>query len=575
MISNSVSLSSYTFSTGFVRSSHDSIEIASIMSGKGNSNYRFKFHYLCALIDLAYSWLRTICFLFTKRLKQKLFVQDLRKEPRLRRGRSLFTEWKTILRSQTSNISSRPRGSAKRYEEIPMAKGWPLIGTTLELIAAGSAPNLHKYIDKRHQNFGHIFRERLGTQEAVFVSSANLMRSVFLYEGQYPAHPLPDSWVMYNKLHNCKRGLFFMDGPEWETNRKIMNRLLLNGNLNWLNSHIEYCTNNLINEWKSAAKSVEGYLKVDDLEGKLYKWAINVVCSVMFGYKDDDLNTKLKTTIDEFSKIVHKIFENSAHLMNFPPKLARVLRLKIWTQFEKDVTEVLKVGGEIIDMQMKQSCELGWDNGLFVKMRLAGMSIEDIKRIFVDLIVAAGDTTAFSSQWALYLLSQSNEIQTNIRRENFTNLSECPILQGLIKETLRLYPVAPFIGRYLKTDAIIGDYEVKKNVMVILSLYTSGRDAEHFPEPLDVQPDRWIRDPDTGHLRNVLQAHGTLPFAIGSRSCIGKKIALHQMYSLVSEVTRNFNVKCFNTKPIEVVLRLVAVPNAPIELGLKLLDKKH
>ncbi|XP_055904349.1 cytochrome P450 315a1, mitochondrial isoform X2 [Eupeodes corollae] len=506
MISNSVSLSSYTFSTGFVRSSHDSIEIASIMSGKGNSNYRFKFHYLCALIDLAYSWLRTICFLFTKRLKQKLFVQDLRKEPRLRRGRSLFTEWKTILRSQTSNISSRPRGSAKRYEEIPMAKGWPLIGTTLELIAAGSAPK---------------------------------------------------------------------DGPEWETNRKIMNRLLLNGNLNWLNSHIEYCTNNLINEWKSAAKSVEGYLKVDDLEGKLYKWAINVVCSVMFGYKDDDLNTKLKTTIDEFSKIVHKIFENSAHLMNFPPKLARVLRLKIWTQFEKDVTEVLKVGGEIIDMQMKQSCELGWDNGLFVKMRLAGMSIEDIKRIFVDLIVAAGDTTAFSSQWALYLLSQSNEIQTNIRRENFTNLSECPILQGLIKETLRLYPVAPFIGRYLKTDAIIGDYEVKKNVMVILSLYTSGRDAEHFPEPLDVQPDRWIRDPDTGHLRNVLQAHGTLPFAIGSRSCIGKKIALHQMYSLVSEVTRNFNVKCFNTKPIEVVLRLVAVPNAPIELGLKLLDKKH
>lgn len=66
-------------------------------------------------------------------------------------------------------------------------------------------------MDKRHANYGHIFRERLGgTQDCIFVSSANLMRAVFMHEGSHPRHPLPDAWVLYNKENNCLRGLFFM-----------------------------------------------------------------------------------------------------------------------------------------------------------------------------------------------------------------------------------------------------------------------------------------------------------------------------------------------------------------------------
>lgn len=359
-----------------------------------------------------------------------------------------------------------------------------------------------------------------------------------------------------------------MDGPEWHINRKILNRLLLTGNLNWLNLYIEYCSRKLINEWKTAANNSDGYFKISDLEGQLYRWAIDVVCAVMFGLKEDTaLNTKLSNAIKTFSENVHKIFENSASLMNFPPKLARALRLKIWTQFENDVTEVLRMGSEIIDMEIRNAR----NEGLFVQMKSAGMTMEIIKRIFVDLIIAAGDTTAFSSQWALYLLSQHNQIQEKIRKEEIVPNSENSFLHGFIKETLRLYPVAPFIGRYLQVDATIGDYKVKKNTMVILSLYTSGRDPQHFPDPLDVQPERWYRNSDTGELRNVLQPHGTLPFGVGSRSCIGKKLALKQMYSLVTEITRSFDIKCLNTKPIDVVLRLVAVPNQSLELGLKLL----
>lgn len=73
--------------------------------------------------------------------------------------------------------------------------------------------------------------------------------------------------------------------------------------------------------------------------------------------------------------------------------------------------------------------------------------------------------------------------------------------------------------------------------LVLLSLYTSGRDENHFPEAGKVLPERWIRNEQTGALDLVYKAHGTLPFALGGRSCIGRKIALNQMQALVALVS--------------------------------------
>lgn len=80
------------------------------------------------------------------------------------------------------------------------------------------------------------------------------------------------------------------EGAEWLHNRRILNRLLLNGNLNWMDVHIENCTKRLVDQWRSRTAEVETTVNVTDemletscgkrsyevpqLEQQLYRWSI-------------------------------------------------------------------------------------------------------------------------------------------------------------------------------------------------------------------------------------------------------------------------------------------------------------
>lgn len=68
----------------------------------------------------------------------------------------------------------------------------------------------HEYVNRRHTELGPIFREHIGPLECIFLSSPEMMREVFVYEGKHPRHPIPEAWILYQQEHKNKRGLLFM-----------------------------------------------------------------------------------------------------------------------------------------------------------------------------------------------------------------------------------------------------------------------------------------------------------------------------------------------------------------------------
>ncbi|XP_031342131.1 cytochrome P450 315a1, mitochondrial [Photinus pyralis] len=436
------------------------------------------------------------------------------------------------------------------YQNIPTPKALPLIGTTLALISSGGAPRLHIYADQRHRQLGPIFKDKIGPVTAVFLSDPHLMRTVFAQEGKCPVHILPEAWTLYNELHGCSRGLFFMDGDEWLHNRRIMNKLLLKGNAEWIDQACQVVSADLVNRWKFLSKSSP---ILPDLETELYRWSLNTVVSVLLGKQGYEMAKKeLDPDLASLAKIIHRIFETSVPFQVFPAKLAQKLSLLSWKKFCTTVTSALNLSNVLVTKLLTIASE----DGLLSKMKQEKILDKDITRIIVDLVLAAGDTTAYTMSWILYCLAKNDSIQQNIRQD-FTKVKHA------IRETLRLYPVAPFLTRVLPRNTTVAGYEIPAGTLTIFSIYTSGRDEKFFDKPDQFCPDRWLRENSTTNMQQVC-----IPFGFGARSCIGKRIADYQLQTSLVGILQNFQLQVDNDEEVDMILKMVAVPSQPIRLKL-------
>jgi hypothetical protein len=86
-------------------------------------------------------------------------------------------------------------------------------------------------------------------------------------------------------------------------------------------------------------------------------------------------------------------------------------------------------------------------------------------------------------------------------------------------------------------------------------MYTSGHDAKNFPEPSKFWPQRWTRDAD-GNYKGVSNPFASLPFAMGARSCIGRRIAETQITLTVAKV-KHSNKKNFKILPLLLTILMV------------------
>ncbi|AKT41161.1 cytochrome P450 [Chondromyces crocatus] len=144
------------------------------------------------------------------------------------------------------------------------------------------------------------------------------------------------------------------------------------------------------------------------------------------------------------------------------------------------------------------------------------------------LFIAGHDTTANTLSWTLFLLSQHPEIYAALvdqltsvlggEAPTVEQLSQLPLLDAVIKESMRLLPAAPLLFlRNSSEKAKLDGCTLPPDTTVILSPIISHHAPEIFPEPRRFRPDRWST------LRP--SPYDYLPFGAGPRTCIGASFA--------------------------------------------------
>jgi cytochrome P450 len=119
---------------------------------------------------------------------------------------------------------------------------------------------------------------------------------------------------------------------------------------------------------------------------------------------------------------------------------------------------------------------------------------------------------------------------------------DAPYLDGVINESLRLWPPAPngMQRRAPPEGAVIDDTFVPPGTQ--LSVHTMGiqRDARYFSQPDSFMPERWIDDQrPTKDFNHVPRAF--IPFTVGQYACLGKNLAYQELRLFMATVVKKFD----------------------------------
>jgi len=145
----------------------------------------------------------------------------------------------------------------------------------------------------------------------------------------------------------------------------------------------------------------------------------------------------------------------------------------------------------------------------------------------ITLLVAGHETTATSLAWALRWILPNRTLLGELREElegaggDPAKVGKLKLLDDVVKETLRLQPVIPMVGRVLQEPLRVGQWDLPRGSLVAPAIHLVHRRPSIYPNPTAFDPKRFRTFKPA--------AWEFLPFGGGLRKCVGASFATYEM----------------------------------------------
>lgn len=153
------------------------------------------------------------------------------------------------------------------------------------------------------------------------------------------------------------------------------------------------------------------------------------------------------------------------------------------------------------------------ENDLLQHLIDAGLSDDVIRDQILTMLIAGHDTSTALLAWTFALLGQHPDIHSRLVEE-VDSLDRSPLLEQVIKESLRLYPPIHIGNRQVVEKMEFSDGNVPAGERMFYSIYLTHRDPNIWENADDFCPDRFAHGRKTPPFSYV-------PFGGGPRACIG------------------------------------------------------
>ncbi|XP_075512618.1 cytochrome P450 76T24-like [Primulina tabacum] len=451
-------------------------------------------------------------------------------------------------RSRKTNMN----GCYRSIKLPPGPYGYPIIGNILDL---GQKP--HRSIAELSKIYGPLMSLKLGNITTIVISSPQLAKEAlqkhdrFIYGRATPivsqvhGHdkvsmiwlPTTDTqWCVLRRI--CKNHMFSRQRLD-ETQR------LRQGNLRKLRDYMQECCD---------------FGRVVNVSRIAFSISLNLITSTLFSRDLSPIDSGPNASQDVVMEIVKALIEivSTANVADYIPVFKLMDPQGIKRRATAYVGKMFAILDDIISQRLQARRSTSMDSALANDLLDFLLDFSDselpqnqIKHLFMDLILAGTEATAITVEWTMAELINKpkkmakarNELKTLIghdKQVQESDISRLPYLNAVVKESIRLHPVGPLlIPHKAEVDVEMCGYLVPKHANVMVNVWAIGRDPSIWRDPERFKPERFL----DGKMDFKGRDFELIPFGSGRRICPGLPLANRMMHLVVANMIHNFNWK--------------------------------
>jgi cytochrome P450 len=161
------------------------------------------------------------------------------------------------------------------------------------------------------------------------------------------------------------------------------------------------------------------------------------------------------------------------------------------------------------------------------------MDRTELRDELVTLLVAGHETTATALAWALERLTRHPAALERLTEE--ARAGDDEYVDAVIRETLRLRPVLPFVGRKITEPQTLAGHDLPAGTKVAPSIHLIHRREDLYENATAFNPERWLGvRPNPYHF---------IPFGGGVRRCLGAAFAETEMRAVLRAIVSSVRLK--------------------------------
>lgn len=447
--------------------------------------------------------------------------------------------------------------STRKYRLPPGPRPWPVIGN-LNLIG----PLPHHSVHELSKRYGPLMSLRFGSFPVVVASSVDTARLIL------KTHDLafidrPQTAAGRYTTYNCA-GLFYQPyGAYWRQARRLCQAELFSARRLMSLEHVRSDeVRAMLSDLRAAASAPAGGHDAVTLREHLYMVNLSVVSRMLLGKKYVVEGSSSPATPEEFRWLIdeHFFLNGVLNVADMIPWLSPLDPQGYVKRMKRSAKMLDRFLEHVVDEHNERRRREGED---FVAMDMMDVLLEladdpsqlevpitrdNVKGFTLDLMGGGTDTSAVTVEWAMsellrnpeVLAKATEELDRVVGRNRLVaegDIPSLPYLDAVVKETLRLHPVAPLLTpRLCREDVSVGGYDIPAGARVFVNAWAIGRDPAVWEAPLEFRPERFA-----GSGVDVKGQHfELLPFGSGRRMCPGMGLALRMVPTILGNLLHAF-----------------------------------